>query len=81
MQFVQASGSNKTELHKLLKGQVERVMERIGFPRECLVCDATPAALRNILEQGNNNIITISDEYGCTCSSLKIGQQVNSIFL
>ena len=49
-------------------------MDAIGYDKECLVSDATAAALRKQMEKSNNNLVTLSDEYRSTLSSLNIGE-------
>ena len=78
--FPQPSGSNKTELHKFLRSNVTSVMDSVGFPKECLVSDATAAALRNCLGRSNNTLVCLADKYRSTLASLKIGQVGFSFF-
>ena len=72
--FIQPSGSNKTELHRFLRSEVTSIMDEIGLSKECLVSDATSAALRKQMDKTNNTLITLADEYRSTLSSLNIGE-------
>ena len=49
-------------------------MDEIGWEKACLVSDATSAALRKQMEWTNNTLVTLSDEYRATLSSLNIGE-------
>ena len=79
--MLQASGSGKTELHKLLKEMVLSVMTKQQFPiADIMVNDATAAALRECMAKSQNMLITLSDEYKMTLASLKVGSQVILLF-
>ena len=49
------------------------LMREIDFPiDDSLVCDATPAALRDCMSRTKNVLVTLADEYKTTLASLKV---------